>query len=84
VIEMVAPSPEAVAIDSFLSIWLAQNLDPAERQSFSLLAQKCRLDASAFGFTSDAIERRLGATIEEAIVVAANGLRIASAETGSA
>ncbi len=67
-----------VEIDAFLLKWLRENLDANRDQIVSDLAQKCREDALAAGYERDRVERRLGATIEEVIMVTIDGLRAGS------
>ncbi|TPM30012.1 hypothetical protein [Mesorhizobium sp. B2-3-4] len=71
-------SNRAKEIDSFLTNWLTETvtLQSLEEGTLSVfdLATACRIWGER-GFTPYELERQLGPTVEEAIMVTVNGLR---------
>jgi hypothetical protein len=65
--------------DVFMAAWLKERVTSQrlaeDRPLLSELAEECRSEACAAKLNPAMIERALGATIEEAIVVVVNGLR---------
>jgi len=59
--------------DRFVHAWLSENLDTAEeRYSIADIAQALREQAAQAGITAAELEKALGATVEEAIIVTMN------------
>ncbi|MBX3579451.1 MAG: hypothetical protein KF723_19785 [Rhizobiaceae bacterium] len=64
------------AVQAFMTAWLRDNLDFDNAMVVSELASQCEAHARAAGFSRAQIERDLGATIEEAIMVATDAARL--------